>query len=686
MRILGFSGRIAYICGMSKKITRLKETLDTLASYQGDDPYMVSLKDRFVVRNTGFPNSFEMDYVLANKDYVPRRVDKVAELSEWYAQKMREKWDIPFVPRRVLVGYVFGETENFVHCYLKYKRNMERGVSAMIPRKALITDLFAEDYESLEVDFDKYDRLSTEKDPGRKLRDHQKTAVKFLLSRKKCVLADGMGLGKTTSLIVAALEGGFDRVVVVCPASVKTTWRKEFSWYVDPGRVSIVEGAAGMTKAELERFCGYEPGASGMKASELRGLAKSMTKWKDNDFVIINYDILDDVYTVPLTRSKANVDAAAAKSPLLGYFMSGKKRLLIVDEAHRLSNNTSIRYKVLQDLIKRAAPDGIYLATGTPITNRPLNFYHVLKLISHPVTKDWSFYVQNFCDARQIPAKGQKKFWTDAYLKKVRKPDWYSLTSKEKDDLKQYIRDHAKMIWLTNGASNLDELRERVKTVYLRRVKEDIPGMVRKSVSVRYYDMTMAQLMEYNKLWDDYEAAQRNMGKDDASLNRDLLEGALLRQYVSKIMVPYTETLVDELLEDGEKVIIACAFDKELYTLQEYYGDKCVIYNGKMSAKQKDRAQDAFMNDPAIKVFIGNIEAAGVGLTLTSSRYVVFNNMSFVPSDNDQMMDRVHRLSQSNDVEIIFQIFSDTIYEHIWDVVMSKQYVIDNVIKKEEEK
>ena len=623
---------------MSKKITRLKETLDTLASYQGDDPYMVSLKDRFVVRNTGFPNTFEMDYVLANKDYVPRRVDKVAELSEWYAKKMREKWDIPFVPRRVLVGYVFGETENFVHCYLKYKRNMERGVSAMIPRKALITDLFAEDYESLEVDFDKYDRLSTEKDPGRKLRDHQKTAVKFLLSRKKCVLADGMGLGKTTSLIVAALEGGFDRVVVVCPASVKTTWRKEFSWYVDPGRVSIVEGAAGMTKAELERFCGYEPGASGMKASELRGLAKSMTKWKDNDFVIINYDILDDVYTVPLTRSKANVDAAAAKSPLLGYFMSGKKRLLIVDEAHRLSNNTR------------------------------------------------SFYVQNFCDARQIPAKGQKKFWTDAYLKKVRKPDWYSLTSKEKDDLKQYIRDHAKMIWLTNGASNLDELRERVKTVYLRRVKEDIPGMVRKSVSVRYYDMTMAQLMEYNKLWDDYEAAQRNMGKDDASLNRDLLEGALLRQYVSKIMVPYTETLVDELLEDGEKVIIACAFDKELYTLQEYYGDKCVIYNGKMSAKQKDRAQDAFMNDPAIKVFIGNIEAAGVGLTLTSSRYVVFNNMSFVPSDNDQMMDRVHRLSQSNDVEIIFQIFSDTIYEHIWDVVMSKQYVIDNVIKKEEEK
>ena len=66
-------------------------------------------------------------------------------------------------------------------------------------------------------------------------------------------------------------------------------------------------------------------------------------------------------------------------------------------------------------------------------------------------------------------------------------------------------------------------------------------------------------------------------------------------------------TLVDELLKTGEKVIIACCYDEELYTLQEYYGAKCVIYNGKLNSKQKDFNKNEFINNPEIKVFIANI-------------------------------------------------------------------------------
>ena len=78
--------------------------------------------------------------------------------------------------------------------------------------------------------------------------------------------------------------------------------------------------------------------------------------------------------------------------------------------------------------------------------------------------------------------------------------------------------------------------------------------------------------------------------------------------------------------------------------------------------------------------------AAGVGLTLTAANALVFNNISFVPGDNQQFMDRVHRLNQTEDVDIYYQIFRGTQYEKMWDIVLRKTLVIDQVIKKEEEK
>jgi SWI/SNF-related matrix-associated actin-dependent regulator 1 of chromatin subfamily A len=105
-----------------------------------------------------------------------------------------------------------------------------------------------------------------------------------------------------------------------------------------------------------------------------------------------------------------------------------------------------------------------------------------------------------------------------------------------------------------------------------------------------------------------------------------------------------------------------------------------------MNAKQKDAAQKAFMEDPEIMVFIGQIIAAGVGLTLTSAHKVIFSNMSFVPGDCRQFEDRCYRIGQTHDVDIYYQMFRNTQYEKIWNTVMRKELVINQVIKKEDEK
>lgn len=151
-------------------------------------------------------------------------------------------------------------------------------------------------------------------------------------------------------------------------------------------------------------------------------------------------------------------------------------------------------------------------------------------------------------------------------------------------------------------------------------------------------------------------------------------------------MVPNTIKMCDDFIKKGEKVVIACCYDDELYALQEYYGDSCVIYNGKMSLKEKDKAIDAFIKNPNVKVFLGNIIAAGVGITLVVSNKLIFNNIDYVPGNCQQMQDRIHRIGQTRPVDIYYQMFRNTQYEKMWNIVMRKQLVIDQVIKKEDEK
>ena len=197
--------------------------------------------------------------------------------------------------------------------------------------------------------------------------------------------------------------------------------------------------------------------------------------------------------------------------------------------------------------------------------------------------------------------------------------------------------------------------------------------------------MEPSQKSEYDRLWSEYEEAKK---KEDAGkeINKDLLEGAVYRKYISNIMVPHTEEIVDKLLKRGEKVVIVCCYDEELYTLKDYYGDKAVIYNGKMGLKQKDAAIEEFYKNPNVTVFIGNIISAGVGINIVNARYMVFNNFDYVPGNNQQMMDRIWRRTQKRECHIIFQIFNDTQYEKIWNTVLKKDFIINQIIKKESDK
>lgn len=670
---------------MFNTIKSKNEAIEILKTYSGVNPYLLKMKrDVILYQKTSLLTEYVVEYVIKNANFEPKTIKKTVKIADWFGEKLKNDYEIEFIPQKIQILILLGETSVAYHCLIKYRQSMEP-MEMFLPKKAVLGNFLVEDYHSVQVDFDRYDRLSMSKDPNRKMKFHQKEAVQFLLSRKKCILADDMGLGKSLELSVAAIEGNFDSVLIICPASLKTNWKKELSWYVSERDITIIESFNGKTKPELEKYLGYAEGRSGLSIDELKKEAQERGKWEHNRFIIVNYDILDEFYQIPATRSKENIDKAALASPMLQYILN-RKSLIIIDEAHRLSNNTSIRYKIIKDLIKRGNPDSIYLATGTPITNNPQNLYCVLQFLNDPITDDWQYYMDRYCGAMKIPAKGEKERWTGYFLNNVHKSSWYDLTQDEKDRLKEYIRSHARMITIAKDGTNLEELKLRISHIYLRRTKEDLTeGLPQKNVHEVFYDFDMNQEMEYAKLWDEYEAAQLE-ADPTKEINKELLEGAVYRKYCSNQMVPNTIKMADEFISNGEKVIIATCYDEELNTLKDYYGDKCVVYNGKMNAKQKDAAQKSFMEDPSIMVFIGNIIAAGVGLTLISSHRLIFNNIDFVPGNDRQMEDRIYRIGQHNDVDIYYQMFHGTQYEKMWNTVMRKELIINQVIKKEDEK
>ena len=680
---------------MFDTIKAKNEAIDILSNYNGSNPYLLRMKrDIIMCRKTALLTDYVVEYIIKNKDFLPIQVNKTIPIADWYGEKLKTENELEFVPQKIRIYTYFGETSVAYHCTIKYRQNMET-MEIFIPKKAVLGNFLIGDYHEVKVDFDRYDNLSMAKDPERKLKPHQKEGVQFLLHRKKCILADDMGLGKTTELSVAAIEGNFDSVLIICPASLKTNWRDELLWYINDRDISIIEGVNDKTKPELEKLLGYKVGKSGLKREQLLEEAKEMGKWKDNRFVIVNFDILDEFYKIPKTRSAENIKIAYENSPMLQYVMN-RKTLLIIDEAHRLSNSDSDRYKIINDLIKRGKPHSIYLATGTPITNNPANFYCLLKLLGEDITLDWNYYMERYCGSIKIPAKGEKEKWSKFFFDKKKREyerdgkvaptTWGELTSKEKDELKEYINANARKITILKDPTNLEELKLKVSHIYLRRTKEDIAeGLPNKTIHELFYDFDMKQEFEYARLWDEYEAAQLELDPTK-EINKDLLEGAVYRKYCSNEMIPNTIKLADEFIKNGDKVIIATCYDEELYTLRDYYGDKCVIFNGKLNPKQKDAAKDAFLTNPDKKVFIGQLFAAGVGLNLVVSNKLIFNDLDYVPGNNRQMEDRIYRIGQKRNVDIYYQMFRGTQYEKIWNTVMRKELSINAVIKKEDEK
>ena len=565
---------------VSKQLIEHK-AMDLLDTYSGANNYILYIKDKKNYNKKFYPTRSQSEYITTYFDIKPKVARKWVDLDTYFAKKFAEERYLLKTPEKVYIEKLLVEKEKSYHIWGKF---FEEDVLSefWVPKSSLIKTHII---DKVEIDYSKYDH--------RPPLSHQKEAIEKLVGSRRFILADDMGLGKTTSTIIAALETGAKKILIVCPASLKINWEREIANYSDRP-VYIAEGKKYST---------------------------------DADFVIVNYDILKNFHDI-----KDNNNSL---------FIQSNFELVVLDEAHMISNAQAQRTKIINNFVKQIKR--VWLLTGTPMTSRPMNYYNLLSIIESPVAQNWMAYAIRYCQGYQFRAGNRK-------------------------------------VWNVTGASNLEELRDRTSKQILRRLKEDVLDLPDKIITPVYLRTSSK---EYKELMGEYYEWVNNKKEGSSSLTVQFSKLMKVRKVIANEKVKQTIEFVENIIEQGKKVIIFTNFTDTLQLIHNHFGKESVYLDGSCNKVQRQFAVDQFQDNEKIKVFVGNLKAAGVGLTLTSAEVVIMNDLSFVPAEHAQGEDRAYRYGQKNNVLVYYPIFENTIEGVIYDILNKKKKVIGTVMGDE---
>jgi len=557
------------------------KALELLDSYSGANNYILYLKQKKEVSKKFYPTRSQAEYIVNYYDSNPKVARKWVDLDTYFAKKFAEERYLLQTPEQIYIEKLLVEKEKSYHIWGKFFEKDSLS-EFWVPKSALIK---THNVQSVNIDYSKYSH--------RPPLDHQKEAIEKLAGSKRFILADDMGLGKTTSTIIAALETGAKKILIVCPASLKINWQREIANYSDRP-VFISEGKKFST---------------------------------EDDFVIVNYDILKNFHD---TKNKEE-----------SLLEQSKFDLVILDEAHMISNVQAQRTKIINSFAKKI--NRVWLLTGTPMTSRPMNYYNLLNLIESPVAQNWKAYAIRYCQGYQFSA-GKRK------------------------------------VWNVSGASNLEELRDRTSKQILRRLKEEVLDLPDKIITPVYLRL---KSKEYEDLMGEYFDWYDKNPDESSSLTVQFSKLMKVRKVIANEKTKQTIEFAENILEQGKKVIIFTNFTDTLQTMYQHFGKQAVYLDGSCSNSMRQQAVDEFQTNDKIRVFVGNLKAAGVGLTLTSAEVVIMNDLSFVPAEHSQAEDRAYRYGQKSNVLVYYPIYDNTIEAAIYDILNKKKQIIRTVMGDE---
>lgn len=429
---------------------------------------------------------------------------------------------------------------------------------------------------------------------GLEYKRFQKAGIWYAKDLRSCLIADEMGLGKTVQALGVANLNFRERLLIICPASLR------LNWYIE-------------VKKWLMSFCPVEVYNSGVYAKNIQST------------VITSYELAVRNYSGLIKR---DFD------------------LVIIDESHYVKTiGTKRSIAVLGDNNTKgliSIGKQTLLLSGTPMPNWPNEIYQVAARCA-PQVLNWMTY-QSFLD---------------------RYCHWF-------------VGDRGIVVTRTKNES---ELGARLRGGFMVRrekadVLKDLPPKSYKLIVFPANKQTK-RIIQREKQFSSVEIEKLSSLEFDTNL-------ATLRKEMALAKVPLSVKYINELFSAGIKKLLVFGYhiesNKALFEDLRMYNPVLVIGGTSLTKVQSNVHQ--FQNDPNCGVFIGQFTAAGIGHNLTAAQDVYLHESSWSFAEDDQMVDRAHRIGQLGNVVVHLPVVEGSLDSKILSKSLFKKAGIQNVIKR----
>lgn len=460
--------------------------------------------------------------------------------------------------------------------------------------------------------------------------NHQIDGVRFGLNKKKFLLCDDQGLGKTKQIIdfVGCLEktDKINKVLIICGVnSLKYNWQSEIGIHSDE------KGWVLGTRFRKTTGKAYE-GSTKDKLEDLDNLP-------DSRYLITNIETLR-AGAEKISKSKYHFPVAEKLQELC---KKGIISVIAFDECHKSKEPTSLQSRAMINVTTKY----MVAMSGTPLMNNPLDLYFPMKWLGYEKHSFYQFK-QHYCTLGG---------WGGSQVV---------------------------------GYKNLEEIRAMMDNIMLRRLKTEVLDLPEKIRKIEYVDMTSKQKVVYKEA----EACVRSEYHKIKMSNNPLSMLLRMRQATgcpsilssackvndSAKMIRMRE-MVDEITSAGGKVIVFSNWSSVTEEAKEMLKDYNPAYiTGETKADERMGEVNRFQNDDKCKVIIGTIGAMGTGLNLFKASYIIFLDEPWNQALKLQAEDRAHRIGHIGTTNVITLCCKGTIDEKIHELVEKKGAIAEAVV------
>lgn len=514
-------------------------------------------------------------------EYKPQIVDAIRTIPDRFYSVKDKIWEVPTDSIPVLKQALVGEKWKFTGRAATRKSMLDKTPKFHYePPKEMKTEMY----------------------------NFQKEDFNILMNHDKYLLLNSQGLGKSLEMIAVALKrkevNKIKRcLVIACVASLKFNWVNEIQEHSN-ATVKVLGG----DKSSI---------SSQDKLNHLNNL-------DDTFFIVTNIETL---------RNKEILEK------LKKLIRKGEIDMVVVDECHRSSNPSSQQGKGLLAICKYL--DYIYLLSGTPLTNSPLNAYLPLKCIG-----------------------GERTNYTQF---KNRYVVWGGFSN-----------------YQIIGYRNLKELQIKLDLVSIRKTKEDVLELPPKIYIEEMLEMGNNQRRVYENV---KKAILADLNPDMLALDpmTVMLRARQATAFTSIVSPTVDESVklerLKELVEEADSKVVVFSNWTTVTNILEKHFDNYAIVTG--NVKDREAQIKKFKEDDNCKVIIGTIGALGTGFTLTEATTAIFFDQPWNYSNFEQCADRIYRIGTKDSVNIISLICKNTIDEFVNRTIKKKRMMGDAIIDRQ---